>query len=251
MYKFSMIALVTTMMTAQALQGAVLFSEDFDDSAAANLRFDEASTITWGDNGVSYSDGLAKINEYNGGSGTLRTTAANNFVDDGSQTVTYAVTEVLVNNGSNHSTILARLDESGIDNGYILKHYNSGPGQAGLSLTRLSGGSSEIIFSTGANAAMESLGPNTLSIALTNTPTSVDFTLTYGVFSVSGSDTSALRVTSGVGAGLGFQNGGSPYYMRGEYDNLIVSTPTIPEPVTASMLAIGLMATIVRRRASA
>lgn len=238
-----LLGLATTAGTATA---AIIFSEDFANPATASARFDVTRINgPWGAD-ITFEAGDVTMNDYQGRATLIRTNAANNFTDAGSAPVTYSVIESLTTNtGARNALFYVRLGGTGYGDGYVLSHYNDGTNTF-LNFSRLNGGASTGLYSSGTQAVFNNTDPVTMAVTLANNlDGSVTYTLQYGAFSLTETDTSANAITSGSGVGVGFNNNGTADWLSGTFDNLTVST--VPEPAALAMLGLGGLV-LARRR---
>ncbi|MFA5203223.1 MAG: PEP-CTERM sorting domain-containing protein [Lentisphaeria bacterium] len=224
---------------AGTASAAIIFSEDFTNTAAAAARFTVTATDGgWNGAKVSYAANNATIEAYQGLRLNLRTNLANNFsLDHGDVPVIYSVIESLsAKTGAKQSFFYVRLGETGYSDGYYLSHYNDGSSTT-LSFYRLNGGVGTQLYTSGIKSVFNNTDPVTMAVTLANNlDGSVTYTLQYGAFSLTGTDTSANAITSGSGVGVGFNNNGTADWLSGTFDNLTVTT--IPEPAALGLLGL-------------
>ena len=106
------VLLVWGVMANDSLAEA-LFEESFTDSSAA-ARFDATESLGWVSSPV-FAAGVVTLQEYSGGTTTMRTNVANNFEDNGSSgPVVYSVIMDRQdgNGGSAFNSLYARLGAS-------------------------------------------------------------------------------------------------------------------------------------------
>lgn len=246
--KMMMVLLIVAAMVGTAT-ATMLFEEDFTNSATASARFDKTNTLGWTP-WPAFANGVVTLSTYSGGHTSIRTNAANNFLDDGlSGPVVYStvMNRQAGKSGGVFNSLYARLGTSGFSSGYQLRIYCDSNSDASyntgsIALFR----SGTLIFSSGTLTPMPAVfAPTVLSLTLENTAGSVDWTIQYGSYSTSGSDTDAARITSGVGAGCYLMSNGGAYFVPTDYDNLKVEV--VPEPATVTLLIIGGL-TMLRRK---
>ena len=238
MRKILVLALSLGLFWTTAAQATTLFSEDFSDPATAGARFDVmnigSGSFTFNGTACVTTDFVALV----------WTNAANQFVEDGSAKVTYQVEEdMTVGSGLQRTALGARMDGSVFATCYGMYHYYDGS-TGSVKFVRYNNDVETALFDSGTITAAQNELPVIMSITLENTATSVNWTIQYGSYSMSGSDTDANRITSGVATGLTYYNASGSNSCN--FDNLMVTV--VPEPATLSLLSAGAVACILRRK---
>jgi hypothetical protein len=238
------------------LSAQVVFSEDFSNGAAASARLTTHGTAAFTFNNGDLNIGTGPSYNY------FRTNTANSFVDNGISAIRYTANFGFSNAGANVGGLAFRLDTTGaassdatsysfnsvIDTGYTLRQYNDG-GAYGLIFSRFNSGARTDLINdfTNYTSILNSVGPNDFSILVTNTLTSVDFSISYGgTLLTTISDTSLSRLTTGEGIAGIYGNNGTPTTINAQFYGL--TAQVIPEPTTYVMLLAGLLTLFVLAR---
>ena len=238
------VLLVWGVMANDSLAEA-LFEESFTDSSAA-ARFDATESLGWVSSPV-FAAGVVTLQEYSGGTTTMRTNVANNFEDNGSSgPVVYSVIMDRQdgNGGSAFNSLYARLGASGFADGYQVRYLcdstdDGSYSYGGFAIFRVVGGVKTAMYSSGTiTPAPVRFARTEMSLTLENRADAVDYSLVFGDVSYSGSDSSVDRVTSGVGVGVELLSSGGEYFIPTDYDDLAVATTTI---TCADLIADGLI----------
>jgi len=252
-HKFYILMMIHVLLY-NSLSANVLFEETFTNESVAVARFDKTESLGWVASPV-FHDGVVTLMEYSGGTTTIRTKAANNFVDDGvSGPVVYSVVMDRQDGtaGSVFNSLYARLGAGGFGDGYQVRYLCDSTADASysyayLDIFRVVGGVKTVLYSSGmVSLAPVTFAPTEMSLTLENQAGAVDWAVEFGSISVSGSDTDAARITSGVGVGVELMSSGGAYFIPTDYDNLKVEV--IPEPATITLLVLGSLTLLSRKR---